>query len=230
MFSFVDGFTISFKKDGLVNMGGGLFLKEEGLFVKKYPQITDRILNYQILTEGHPTYGGMSGRDIMALVEGLQTITQESYLDFRVSQVRAFGQTMHELGLPVVMPIGGHAVYLDMDRFFEGTRMKPSDFGGISFTALLLGLYGHRAVELGNFAFGSYDPRKKKEIPAEVNFVRFAVPRLRYEKEDLDSVAYATHALYKQRDRIPAVKVLYGRDLPLRHFKARFAFENVRWG
>jgi len=67
MFSYADGFTISFKKDGLVNMGGGLFLKTDGLFMKKYPQIPDMITNYQILKEGHPTYGGMSGRDIMAL-------------------------------------------------------------------------------------------------------------------------------------------------------------------
>src|SRR3989339_794637 len=76
-FSYADGFTISFKKDGLANMGGGLFIKNTGLFMTKYPQIPDELMNYQILTEGHPTYGGLSGRDIMTLCVGLGTITKE---------------------------------------------------------------------------------------------------------------------------------------------------------
>jgi tryptophanase len=126
------------------------------------------------------------------------------------------------MGLPVVTPIGGHAVYLDMDKFFEGTKMTADDFGGIAFTALLLGLYGHRAVELGNFAFGEYNPKTGKEVFPEVNFVRFAIPRLRYEDQDLAATAEAVEALYKNRDLIPKAKVVYGKELPLRHFKARF--------
>ena len=226
MFSLVDGFTISFKKDGLANMGGGLFLRAGGQFVKRYPELPDELLNLQIIKEGHPTYGGMSGRDIMALTVGLQTVLRTEYLKHRVGQVQAFGQAMAEQGLPVMTPIGGHAVYLDMNRFFEGTKMKPTDFGGIAFTAILLAAYGHRAVELGNFAFGSYNSRTKKEVLAEVNFVRFAVPRLRYEQQDLESVVAATKALHDHRERIPAIRVVSGRDLPLRHFKARFAFKH----
>jgi tryptophanase len=222
MFSYVDGFTISFKKDGLVNMGGGLFLNGKGLFVKKYPKLPDELVNYQIIKEGHPTYGGMSGRDIMALYEGLRTVTTDQYLAHRVGQVERFGEKMNRMGLPVVTPIGGHAVYLDMDKFFEGTKMTADDFGGIAFTALLLGLYGHRAVELGNFAFGEYNPKTGKEVFPEVNFVRFAIPRLRYEDQDLAATAEAVEALYKNRDLIPKAKVVYGKELPLRHFKARF--------
>lgn len=227
MFSYADGFTISFKKDGLVNMGGGLFLKNDGFFIKKYPPFPDALMNHQIIKEGHPTYGGMSGRDIMALVTGLKFITKQEYLDHRISQVQDFGQTFKRYGIPILTPIGGHAVYLDVNKFFEGTKMKPEDFGGVSFTALLLSAYGHRACELGYFAFGSYDPKIGKETFPEVNFVRYAVPRLRYEKQDLDCAAEATKILYENRNRIPPVRVTYGKDLALRHFKARFEFVKI---
>jgi tryptophanase len=224
MFSYVDGFTISFKKDGLSNMGGGLFLRDDGLFVSRYPQIPDTLFNYQIIKEGHPTYGGLAGREIMALVIGLRTVTQEKYLTHRINQVQRFGQAMVEHGIPILTPAGGHALYLDVNRFFEGTDLEPTDFAGISFTALLLAGYGHRACELGNFALGSYDPGSGKTTLPEVNFVRFAIPRLRYEKQDLDSVVEAVQSLYENRDRIPAVDVTHGRELSLRHFKARFMF------
>ncbi|MBI4136736.1 tryptophanase [Candidatus Roizmanbacteria bacterium] len=226
MFSYVDGFTISFKKDGLVNMGGGLIIKSSGQFIKKFPDLVDDLTNYQIMTEGHPTYGGMSGRDIMTLVYGLKTVLREQYLSYRVGQIESFGQKMLAHGLPVLTPFGGHAIYLDMNRFFEDTSLQPNDFGGISFTALLLALFGHRACELGNFAFGVYDLKTKKESFPEVNFVRFAVPRLRYEKEDLEHVAESVKHLYELRDKIPGVEVVYGKELPLRHFKARFKFKS----
>ncbi|MFH1591228.1 MAG: tryptophanase [archaeon] len=224
MFSFADGFTISFKKDGLSNMGGGLFLREHGSLTKQCPGISDALTNHQILVEGNPTYGGMTGRDIMALVEGLRTVLDEQYLDHRISQVRTLAESMHKQGLPVIHPAGGHAVYLDMNRFYSGTGMQPGDFGGISFCALLLALYGHRACELGNFAFGSFNPETGEEAFPENNCVRFAIPRLRYENEDLESVAEAVKGLYDRRNLIPPVDVIYGKDMPLRHFKARFRF------
>jgi tryptophanase len=226
IFRQVDGFTISFKKDGLVNMGGGLFIRNNGLFVKKYPQLPGAILDYQIVKEGHPTYGGMSGRDIIALVEGLKTIVQEGYLTYRINQVQRFGQAMLDRNIPIINPVGGHAIYLDINKFFSGTKMKPEDFGGIALTALLLSFYGHRACELGYFAFGSYDKKTKKETHPDVNFVRFAVPRLRYEDQDLLACAEAVKSLHNNRDLIPKIEVIYGRELTLRHFKARFAFRN----
>lgn len=225
MFSHADGFTISFKKDGLTNMGGGLFLRAGGLFIKKYPQIPAVLLDYQILKEGHPTYGGLSGRDIMALATGLAAVTGTEYLTYRVNQVREFGEGMYSRGVPIVMPVGGHAVYIDVDKFFEGTQMKPDDFGGVALCAVLLAAYGHRACELGYFTFGQFDRVKRVEVFPEVNFVRFAVPRLRYEKQDLDAVAEAMRVLHVNREEVPGVRVTYGRELPLRHFKARFEFK-----
>ena len=224
MFTYVDGFTISFKKDGLVNMGGGLFIKEDSLFKKLYPDIPEKLMNLQIIKEGNPSYGGMSGRDIMALVEGLKIVTRQDYLTHRIKQVHEFGKKMKEAGIPVVSPFGGHAIYLDVNEFFKNTDMKPEDFGGISLTALLLAGYGHRACELGYFAFGKYDPETGKEEHPEINFVRFAIPRLRYEKQDLNSVVDAVKTLYENRNEIPPVKVKFGRELALRHFKARFEF------
>lgn len=225
IFSYCDGITISFKKDGLVNMGGGLFLRNNGFFMKKYPKLPEAILDYQIVKEGHPTYGGMSGRDIMALVEGLKTVINEDYLTYRVGQVQRFGQAMLDNNIPVISPIGGHAVYLDINKFYKGTKMKPEDFGGISLTALLLSLYGHRACELGFFAFGSYDKKTGIETHPDVNFVRFAVPRLRYEDQDLMASVEAVKSLHDNRDLIPKVEVVYGRELTLRHFKSRFTFK-----
>ena len=121
------------------------------------------------------------------------------------------------------MPIGGHAIYLKMDDFFEGSEVSDTDFKGISFTALLL-ISGHRFVELGLFAFGKY--RNGKEIPPDprVNYVRGAVPRLAYEDQDLFAAAEAVRILHDDRDKIPPVEVVFGQDLKLRHFKSRFRF------
>ena len=222
MFSYVDGCTMSFKKDGLSNMGGGVFFKENGLFVKKYPRLLEKMIDKQILTEGHPTYGGMTGRDIMTIAVGLRRAITSQYMDHRIGQVARFGQLMKNSLLPVIAPFGGHAIYLDMNQFFSDTKHKPEDFGGIAFAALLLGIYGHRVSELGNFAFGKYNPRDKKHSFPENNFLRFAVPRLRYEDSDLIAVVEAVKALYENRRNIPKIKVVYGLDKPLRHFKGRF--------
>ena len=223
MFRYVDGFHISFKKDGLVNIGGGLVLKEGGLFTKKYPDIIDKITDYQILTEGNPTYGGLAGRDLKALVEGLQTIIRQDYLNYRIGQVGRFGKKLKENGIPVIMPIGGHAVYIDMDRFFEDTLTRDEEFKGIAFTALLL-IAGHRLCEMGIYAFGRCE--REREVPPNprVNFVRAAVPRLTYEDQDLFSTAEAIKILHQNRNKIPGVEVIYGKELHLRHFKSRFRF------
>jgi tyrosine phenol-lyase len=228
MFSYADGFTISFKKDGLSNIGGGLFVRHEGQFHRNFPKLLDDLVNWQILKEGHPTYGGMSGRDIMALAEGLQTVTIEGYLDYRIQQVREFGEAMAAAGVPVVRPIGGHAVYVDINRFFEDTAMQPGDYGGVALASLLLAAYGHRACELGCFAFGEYNPETGEESYPPHNYLRFAVPRLLYEKQDLDSAAEAMGVLFDRRGEVPGVNVVYGRDLPLRHFKARFEFKPLK--
>jgi len=221
IFSLCDGFTISFKKDGLSHMGGALVIKKKTPFTKKYPKLLNAIRDHQILVEGHPTYGGLTGRDIMIIREGLKTVVTEEYLKSRISQVHQFGDYLDSLGVPVLKPFGGHAVYIDVDTFFKGTRMKQNHFGGITLTALLL-LKGIRLCELGAFAFGTYSPRTKKEKFPEYNYVRCAIPRNKYEMEDLYYVADCIGGLYEQRGKLPKAVPVYGRDLTLRHFKARF--------
>lgn len=217
MFSLCDGFTISLKKDGLGNMGGALVIKKQTVFAKKHQQLLNDIRDHQILTEGHPTYGGLTGRDIMTICVGLKTVVTDQYLNSRIGQVHEFGRYLKELDIPVLTPFGGHAIYIDMDKFFEGTKHTRPDFGGIAFTGLLL-LKGVRLCELGAFAFGENYPH---------NFVRCAIPRNKYEIQDLYYVADCVKALYEQRKKLPRAVPIYGRDLTLRHFKARFEFKEI---
>lgn len=223
MFGHVDGFHISLKKDGLVNMGGAVMIREESDFTSRYTHFNEWLTDYQIMTEGHPTYGGLAGRDLKGIAQGLRTVVTQEYLGSRIGQVERFGRKLSQYGIPIVRPIGGHAVYIDMDRFFEGTA-RDEDFKANSFVALLM-IAGHRMCELGLYAFGSFDG--EEEIPPDprVNYVRAAVPRLAYEDQDLCAAAEAVKLLSDNRDRIPGVHVEYGRDLNLRHFKSRFSWK-----
>jgi len=225
MFESVDGFHISLKKDGLVNIGGCLVVSEQGLLAKRYPQLRAMLIAHQILVEGHPTYGGLAGRDLKGVVEGLKTVVHEEYLTYRINQVQKFGAAIDEqCGASVVVkPVGGHAIYLDLDQFFAGTKLRDDQFPGISLTALLL-IAGHRMCELGVYAFGKYVDGKEVGPDPRVNNVRAAVPRLSYEDSDLQSAAEAVGILYRRRDRIPGVEVIYGQDRPMRHFISRFRF------
>lgn len=223
MFEHVDGFHISFKKDGLVNIGGAIFFRKGTAFDVNFPSFREGLTDHQIMVEGHPTYGGLAGRDLKGIVQGLRTVTRRDYLDSRISQVDRFGHKLTEIGIPIVRPIGGHAVYINVDEFFDGTS-HDEEFMGISLTALML-IAGHRLCELGTYAFGKF--AGGHEIPPDprVNNVRAAVPRLAYEDQDLFSAAEAMKILYDERDRIPGVNVDYGRELKLRHFKSRFSFK-----
>ncbi len=220
MFEYPDGFHISLKKDGLANIGGALLIRSDGLFARlsDYRQILARITDYQILTEGHPTYGGLAGRDLKAITEGLRMVVKHEYLSTRVEQVRRFAERLASDGIPVLKPAGGHAVYLDVDRFFDGVSVRDCDYPGVALVALLL-IAGHRLCELGVYAFELEDLP-----PPRNNFVRAAVPRLAYEDQDLFACGEVVRLLYEQRERIPKVEVVYGAGLPLRHFKSRFRF------
>jgi tryptophanase len=222
MFSYVDGFTISFKKDGLANMGGGFFFKDKGVFHKKFSKDEDigiKLKEKQILTFGNDSYGGMSGRDIMALAAGLYEVVKESYLDERKNQVREFARKLAQNGVPVILPAGGHAIYLNMDKFFEGTDMKVEDFGGVGFTIELLKHYGIRAVELGPFAF-EWDKKTPEQRKGILNLVRFAMPRNVYNTNHIDYSVAAITELYKNKYIIPKVKIIRGAELRLRHFQS----------
>jgi tryptophanase len=222
MFEHADGFHISFKKDGLANIGGAACIREESAFTKRFPRFMNELTDYQIMTEGHPTYGGLAGRDLRAIAEGLRIVTRQDYLDMRIKQVERFGERLRRLGIPMINPAGGHAIYIDVDRFFDGAS-RDEDLRGVSLTALLL-IAGHRFCELGLYAFGAFDGSREISPEPRVNNVRAAVPRLAYEDRDLLAAAEAVKLIYDHRDRIPAVRVEYGRDLKLRHFKSRFSF------
>ncbi|MFW9880452.1 MAG: tryptophanase, partial [Candidatus Thorarchaeota archaeon] len=221
MFSYVDGFTISFKKDGLANMGGGFFFRDKGLFHKKFSINQDigiKLKEKQILTFGNDSYGGMSGRDIMALAAGLYEVVKEPYLNERKTHVRDFARKLAQNDVPVILPAGGHAVYINMTKFFEGTDMKIDDFGGVGFTIELLKHYGIRAVELGPFAF-EWDKKTLEQRKGILNLVRFAMPRNVYSTSHIDYTVAAITELYKNRDKIPKVKISRGAELRLRHFQ-----------
>lgn len=220
MFEYPDGFHISLKKDGLANIGGALLIRTDGFFVRmpRYQEVLARLTDYQILTEGHPTYGGLAGRDLKAIAEGLRMVVREEYLQARIEQVRRFARALSQHRIPVLKPAGGHAVYLDIDRFFDGLPVQDRSYPGVALVALLL-IAGHRLCELGVYAFGLED----MPLPRN-NFVRAAVPRLAYEDQDLFACAEAVRVVYENRDKIPRVEVVYGSNLPLRHFKSRFRF------
>ncbi len=223
IFRYGDGFHISLKKDGLANIGGALVVRPDGRFARRFPELLERLTDHQIMVEGHPTYGGLAGRDLKAIAQGLRTVLDERYLGYRIEQVARFGAKLVEKGVPIIEPVGGSAVYIDLDEFFAGTDVRDDEFRGIAFTALLL-LAGHRLCELGTYAFGQY--RNGREIGPDprVNNVRAAVPRLTYEDQDLCSCAAAIGVLKEYRELIPPVEVVYGRELSLRHFKSRFRF------
>ena len=221
MFTHCDGFTISFKKDGLANMGGGLFFRDRGVFHERFSIDADigvLLKEMQILSFGNDSYGGLTGRDIMALTLGLYEVVEEDYLRDRIEQVRYMAEELARNGVSVVLPPGGHAVYVDMDRFLEGTGMRTKDFGGVGLTLELIRRYGIRGCELGPFAF-EWDTKTPEEREGILNLVRFAVPRNVYSKEHIDYTVAAISELYRNKERIPRVEIVRGKELSLRHFQ-----------
>ena len=222
MFSYADGFTISFKKDGLANIGGGMFFRDQGTFYKKFSDngnIGTKLKEKQILTFGNDSYGGLSGRAIMTITVGLYEVVKEQYLKERIRLVREFALKLSKNGVPVVLPAGGHAVYINVEKFFEGTDMKIDDFGGVGFTIELLKHYGIRACELGPFAF-EWDKKTPEQRKGILNLVRFAIPRNVYESSHIDYAVAAITELYNNREKIPKVKISRGANLRLRHFQS----------
>jgi tryptophanase len=207
-------------------MGGALVVKEKSIFTERFPEFQAGLTDHQILVEGHPTYGGLAGRDLKGIVEGLKTVVHDEFLTHRITQVQRFGERIKELCANpklVMSPVGGSAVYLDIDEFFKDTRLRDADLPGIALTGLLL-IAGHRLCELGVYAFGRN--QDGVEIPPDprVNFVRAAVPRLAYEDQDLSALAEVIAVLYRERGSLPGIQVTHGRELHLRHFKSRFRF------
>ncbi len=212
VFSLSDGCTMSAKKDGLANMGGFLALRDEAW--------VDRLKNKLILIEGFPTYGGLAGRDLEAIAIGLEEVLQEDYLAFRVGQVTAFGEALSAAGVPVVEPIGGHAVYIDARAF--APHLPPEQYPAESLTIALYLEGGIRAVEIGGVMFGKPDPeRPGRELLPDLDLVRLAVPRRVYTNTHLEYVAEVTAGLHANPSALRGVRIV--RQAPvLRHFTARF--------
>lgn len=229
LFSYCDGFTASLKKDGHANMGGILAFRDKGLFWKNFSDfdaegnvVTDvgiLLKVKQISSYGNDSYGGLSGRDIMALAAGLYECGRVEYLKERVDQCDYLAQGFYKNGVKgVVLPAGGHGVYINMDEFFDGKRGHDS-FAGAGFSLELIRRYGIRVSELGDFSM-EYDlktPEQQKEV---CNVVRFAVNRSQLSREHLDYVIAAVTELYKDRKSIPNMRITLGHKLPMRHFHA----------
>jgi len=212
VFSLADGCTMSAKKDGLANIGGFLALRNETW--------VERLKNKLILIEGFPTYGGLAGRDLEAIAIGLEEVLHEDYLAFRIGQVTAFGEALSAAGVPVVEPIGGHAVYVDARAF--APHLPPEQYPAEALTIALYLEGGIRAVEIGGVMFGKPDPaRPGREILPDLDLVRLAVPRRVYTNTHLEYVAEVTARLRATPERLRGVRIVHQAPL-LRHFTARF--------
>ncbi|MCO4763397.1 MAG: tryptophanase [Myxococcales bacterium] len=202
MFAVADGFTMSAKKDGIVNIGGLLAVRD--------PEWHQAMKNELILTEGFPTYGGLAGRDLEALSVGLLEALDEDYLHYRTRSIAYFSERLIEVGVPVIMPPGGHAVYIDAKKMLP--HIPPEQFPGV---ALINALYiegGVRAVELGSLMF----PGSPREL------VRMAMPRRVYTQAHVDYVIEVAGRVAKRAAALPGYEIVKA-PAALRHFSAVLA-------
>ena len=211
LFSYGDGCTMSAKKDGLVNIGGFLSLNNE--------RWVQNVTNMLILVEGFPTYGGLAGRDLEAMARGLREVLDEEYLRFRIGQVRYLGEMLENAGVPILKPVGGHAVYINAKEFLP--HIRPEEFPAQALAVALYREYGIRGVEIGTVMFGKKDPATGRTIYPELEMVRLAIPRRVYTNMQITYVAESINELYRQRDSIFGLTMTYEAPV-LRHFTARF--------
>lgn len=205
-----DAFVMSAKKDGLVNMGGLLTLKDADL--------AKQCMNLLIISEGFTTYGGLSGRDMEALAIGLKEVFDADYLHYRIKSTAYLGEHLKAKGIPVVWPIGGHAVYIDAKKLYPHIPLE--EYPG---QALVCDLYlkgGIRCVEVGSVMFGKYDEHGKL-IPAKNELVRLAIPRRVYTQSHIDYVLDVFDDILEQRNQDSGYSISYEPPF-LRHFTARF--------
>ncbi|CUU05393.1 tryptophanase [Candidatus Thermokryptus mobilis] len=211
MFSYADGCTMSAKKDAFANIGGFLALNDDELAIKAR--------NVLIVTEGFPTYGGLAGRDLEAIAQGLEEVIDENYLVYRIRSVEYLAEKLIERGIPVLIPPGGHAVYLDARRF--APHIPPEQFPGQSIVVELYRVGGIRGVEIGSVMFGRKDKETGKFIPHTMELVRLAIPRRVYTQSHIDYVVEVITEVYKNRDKLKGYRIVWEAPL-LRHFTARF--------
>ncbi len=210
LFSYGDGCTMSAKKDGLVNIGGFLALNNR--------EWAEKVTNLLILVEGFPTYGGLAGRDLEAIARGLQEVLDEDYLAFRIGQVRYLGEQLKKAGVPILEPVGGHAVYLNALEFVP--HIPQEQFPAQALTVALYREAGIRAVEIGSLMFASKDPETGEIRYPKLELVRLAVPRRVYTTQHMNYVAESIAKIYREREKIKGLRIVY--EAPyLRHFTAK---------
>jgi len=211
MFSYADGCTMSAKKDALVNMGGFLAMNNDDL--------ARQARNLLIVTEGFTTYGGLAGRDLEAIAQGLEEILDEHYLTYRIRSVEYLGDKLTAAGVPIVLPPGGHAIYIDAKAF--APHIPQHHYPGQSIVCELYRLGGIRGVEIGSVMFGKYAPDGSLLSPA-MELVRLAIPRRVYTQSHIDYVAEVALEVFAGRSGLRGYKILEEAPM-LRHFTATFA-------
>ncbi len=204
-----DGMTMSAKKDPMANIGGWLAMSDGDLAV--------RCRNLLILTEGFPTYGGLAGRDLEAIAQGLRECVEPDYLRYRIRSTAYLGEALHRAGVPVVRPIGGHAVYLDARALLP--HVPPTAYPGQSLAIALYETGGIRGCEIGTVMFGRHPDGT--ESPAAMDLVRLAIPRRTYTQSHIDYVIEVVRAVAERACDLPGYRIV---DEPpqMRHFTARF--------
>ena len=210
MASLADGMTMSAKKDPLANIGGWLALNDDGL--------AEQCRNLQILTEGFPTYGGLAGRDLEAIAQGLRECTDHDYLRYRVRSVAYLGEALESAGIPVVVPFGGHAVFIDARAMLA--HLDPLQYPGQALACALYEEGGVRACEIGTVMFGLHPDGT--ETPAAMDLVRLAIPRRTYTQSHIDYVIEVLTRVASRAASLPGLRIV-SQPRHLRHFTARFA-------
>lgn len=216
MMSFFDGCTMSAKKDCLVNIGGFLAMND--------PDILQAAREQVVIFEGMPTYGGLAGRDMEAIACGIYEMVDDDYIAHRIVQVRYLGDQIAAAGVPIVTPIGGHAVFIDARRFLP--HLDQEQYPAQSLAAALYVESGVRAMERGVVSAGR-DPVTGANRHPSLELVRLTIPRRVYTDRHMDVVAWAVRSLYERRDEITGLDLVY-EPPSLRFFTARFAPLAVR--
>jgi len=210
MCSYTDGATMSGKKDLLVNIGGFLALNDEDLF--------DQARNMVVVYEGLHTYGGLAGRDMEAMARGMEEMVKEDYLRSRVGQVEYLGQKLIDWDIPIVKPIGGHAIFLDAKKILP--HIPQEKFPAQTLAAEIYIDSGVRTMERGIVSAGR-DPKTGGHRHPKLELVRVTIPRRVYTQAHMDVTAESVLEVYENRDKVKGLKMVY-EPKRLRFFQARF--------
>lgn len=207
MFSYADGMTMSSKKDAIVNMGGFIALKSEEIFKKATV--------FNIIFEGYITYGGMSGRDMNALAQGLDEGTEFDYLETRINQVAYLGQRLTDFGIPVQKPYGGHAIFINAKKFLPNIPKEEYIAQTLAIEVYLEA--GIRGVEIGTL-LADRDPESRENRYPELELLRLAIPRRTYTNNHMDVIAVALKNVFDRKDQITKGYKILSEAPIMRHF------------